>query len=367
MFINVLDSDTRERISSVQKFISLIWTERFASSGDFELQLLPTKENLDLFKIDRYIEIYNSNNLMIIESIEIKNSNTFIIKGRSLESLLERRVQMAASEEKEKDILKIISKLIRLNFHDYSIPYRRVEYIKEGDHRIENLDNKYIPLNQYTISMGSSVYDIVTELTSFTNIGFKFIFNKSDKNFYFVVYDSVEKSIIIDEAQYMLTESDYIESVKDFKTTILVAGEGEDEQRKKILVSRVTKSGNNSKIEYEGIFRREMYTDARDVQKEDKESAQSYTDRLKERGIIKINEKNKSYDVDGKIFEYGRYQLNRDFVLGDILTIRTKYFSAKVRVTEVIQSWDSSGYSIYPTFAIVQISNAEVEESFNIE
>ena len=45
------------------------------------------------------------------------------------------------------------------------------------------------------------------------------------------------------------------------------------------------------------------------------------------------------------------YKYKKDYNLGDIVKIINEYgLSAKARITEVIESWDESGYTCIPTF-----------------
>ena len=94
--ITVFDTD-RDVVGVIDSAVSLIWTERLRTPGDFELVLTPTQENIDLMTLDNYISIPESDDWMIVESVSIRTDaeegDTLIASGRSLLSLWDRRQQ----------------------------------------------------------------------------------------------------------------------------------------------------------------------------------------------------------------------------------------------------------------------------------
>ena len=83
----VLDTD-RNVIAIIDVFESLIWTDRYAGYGDFEVYTTVNSEYIRTFAIDNYIRINESEHLMIIESLEILSNvdggNKLVVKGLSL-------------------------------------------------------------------------------------------------------------------------------------------------------------------------------------------------------------------------------------------------------------------------------------------
>ena len=75
---------------------SLLWVDRYNSYGDFELYFAMDPQLLTYLKEDYYLWLEDSEHCMIIENIKI-NADTeegahLIVTGRSLESILERRI-----------------------------------------------------------------------------------------------------------------------------------------------------------------------------------------------------------------------------------------------------------------------------------
>ena len=95
MYLAVLDeSMTIQHLCEDYK--SVVWTERFHGFGDFKLVVPGTLENLRTYQLDYYLYTKGTNKLMIIEQVELNTEygkeSLLTISGRSLESILDRRV-----------------------------------------------------------------------------------------------------------------------------------------------------------------------------------------------------------------------------------------------------------------------------------
>lgn len=79
-----------------EDYKSVIWTERFHGFGDFKLTVPGTLENLKIYQLDYYLYTKGTNKLMIIEQVELNTEynkqSMLTVTGRSLESILDRRV-----------------------------------------------------------------------------------------------------------------------------------------------------------------------------------------------------------------------------------------------------------------------------------
>jgi hypothetical protein len=95
MEVYTLDNLLR-RETVVDRFESIIWTERFSAYGDFELVLNSTLENRRLFVTGTRLALNESYRVMTVETIEDKTDsegrNMLTLKGRSLEMIMEDRV-----------------------------------------------------------------------------------------------------------------------------------------------------------------------------------------------------------------------------------------------------------------------------------
>ncbi len=99
MEVYILDSLLR-RSEVVDTFESLIWTERFAQWGDFELVISSTHESRGWFTAGVLLAVNTSDRVMIVESTEDERDSEgrslIRVKGRSLEILLMDRIAKTA-------------------------------------------------------------------------------------------------------------------------------------------------------------------------------------------------------------------------------------------------------------------------------
>lgn len=95
MEVYVLDGLLR-RIAVVDVFESLVWTERHAEIGDFQLVVLSNSGNKNLLREGTRLAINESYRVMTVETVEdvtdTDQRRLLKVKGRSLEAILEDRV-----------------------------------------------------------------------------------------------------------------------------------------------------------------------------------------------------------------------------------------------------------------------------------
>lgn len=341
------------RMGSLESMESLIWTERYSKCGDFEIYTPYNKIIYDLLKSGTYIWNEDSEEMMVIEDIEITtDAETGVhlkVSGRSLESLLDRRIiwkQTVLTGNVQEQIKKILDENV-ISPEDES---RKIEnFVFQETTNEEILDTKIDV--QFT---GDTVYDAIVSICEGLNLGFSLLLNEN-RELVFKLYKGTDRSYDQNKNQVVLfspkfdnlLNSEYLESTKNLKTITLVAGEGEGSARKTVVVE--AESGALT-----GLKRRELFTDARDISSTTESgtlTADKYNDLLKKRGQEKLEENSGTKASSGDITEHSVFQYGRDFFKGDIVQIVNEYgMSFKVRITEVIQSQDSSGYNIYPTF-----------------
>lgn len=341
-------------LAIVDDYESLIWTDRYRECGDFEIYVGVNSEYINLFKQERYIQISESEHLMIIESVEIKSDTTtgnhMIITGRSLESILDRRIvwqQTILNGNFQNGVESILNS----NIISPSIADRKIEnfiFNKSEDETITRLTLDA----QYT---GENVYEIINNLCAQVDIGYKVLLNSELKfvmNFYRGTdrsYDQFNHPYVVFSPKFEnIINTDYSESYKDYKTVTLVAGEGEGNERRTLSVG----TGN-------GLTRREIFTDARDISSKTDDdielSAEEYNNQLKQRGEEKLAEKVIEKKFEGKVEASKMFVYGTDFFLGDVIQIVNEYgIEGKARIIEIIHSSSDKGVEIYPTFEAIQ-------------
>ena len=95
MDVTILNTNL-DAVSIVDTYESFIWTDRYCAYGDFELYEAMREGLLDYIKQDYYLQSKESEHVMIVEKIQItsdtEDGNHVTVTGRSLESILDRRI-----------------------------------------------------------------------------------------------------------------------------------------------------------------------------------------------------------------------------------------------------------------------------------
>ena len=83
-------------VGIVDTFKSIIWTDRYFKYGEFEVYIPMNSEMISFFAKNYYIVMKESEHTMIIEGREVvpdvEDGDFLIVTGRSLESIIDRRI-----------------------------------------------------------------------------------------------------------------------------------------------------------------------------------------------------------------------------------------------------------------------------------
>lgn len=352
MDLLVLNTDL-EAVSVVDTYESFIWNDRYDQPGEFELYLSMMLSVLEYAKIDYYIQIRDSEHLMIIENIKIEsdveNGTHITVTGRSLESILDRRIVwglMILNGNLQNEIRNLLNTCI-ISPTD---PDRKIDNFMFK----ESVDPAITSLTinaQYT---GDNLLDIIEKICNEHSIGFKVTMD-DNKQFIFELYAGVDRSYDQTENPYVIfspkfdniINSNYIESKSALKTITLIGGEDKGASRKYTTV------GYGS-----GLNRRELFTDARDISSDAGDGViltdEEYTALLQQRGIEKLLENTDITSFEGQAETTIMFKYGEDFSIGDIVQIANEYgHETKARIIEIVMSENEEGTSVYPTFATV--------------
>lgn len=247
-------------IKLVDTYSSMIWTDRFNEAGDFELCMAMDPTVLDYIKQDYYLWRQDSEHSMIIEKLLIETDaeegNRITVTGRSLESILDRRIIWGLV-----NLTGNFQEAIKTLLNDCIINPAKAER-KIDNFIFEASDDPQITSltieTQYT---GDNLYDVISSLCAERGVGFKVTLNAQGQ-FVFKLYAGADRSYNQFDNPYVIfspnfdniVSSNYVESRSSLKNVTLVGGEGEGSER------RYTAVGDTA-----GLDRRELFTDARDI------------------------------------------------------------------------------------------------------
>lgn len=348
----VLDDNFKE-ISIIDSFASCIWTDRLNEYGDFEIYTNMDVTLFNLCKKDYYLWTENSEHQMIIEQklikTDVEDGSKLIISGRSLETILYRRI-VWGQKILSGNFQDSISVLLTENIINPTDPNRKISnFIFEPS--TDPLITELVVEAQY---FGEYLYDVINRLCVSVGIGFKIILN-SQNQFVFSLYAGKDRTynqainpyVIFSPEFENLLDSEYSETNKTYKNVAMIAGEGEGSDRTIINIG----TGN-------GLSRKEYFCDASDLSKTTDTGILTdtqYQEQLSQRGLEELTELQETITFEGEVDATKTFIYGQDFYLGDIVQIENEYgITGTAYISEFIISQDNNGISMYPTFNMIE-------------
>ena len=351
MELFVLNADF-ESIAVIDTYESMIWTDRYNAYGDFEIYFAMDESLLEYIKEDYYLWLKESDHSMIIEDIKIdadtEEGNRLIVTGRSLESILERRI-IWGQRIFSGNLQNAIQTMLNENIISPSVADRKIAnfiFVPSTDSKITSLTID----NQYT---GDDLYTVIKGLCEENNIGFKIVLT-DDNQFAFSLYAGADRSYDQTENPYVvfspnfenIINSNYVSSKAGYRNVTLVAGEGEGASRKTTVVGSAS-----------GLDRRELFTDARDISSDTEDGTLSdaeYIAQLRTKGLKNLADHMITTAFEGEVEVTRLFKYGEDFFIGDIVQIANEYGNENsAYISELIISNSDEGLSIYPTFKTI--------------
>ncbi len=234
MDVLVFDTSFNE-IGIADVYDSLIWTDRYNEYGDFEICTAATYDMVSLFKQNYYLKLNSSEHVMIIEKIEIDSNieegPRLIVSGRSLESILDRRIIWKKRIFDDADFETMIHTLLDENVINPTVDTggtdRKIPnfIFAASSPAITGLDPVDAQFN------GDNLYDVIKDFCASRNLGFKITLNSSNK-FVFQLYKGINRSYSQTENDFVvfsptfdnLISSNYYYSNEKYKNAALVGG-----------------------------------------------------------------------------------------------------------------------------------------------
>lgn len=347
-------------IGILDVYESLLWVEKYNEVSDFEIYLKFTYSALSLLQPDYYVKVETSEKVMIIERIDITEDaelgSYLKVSGRSLESLLDRRIilrQIIVDGTLQAGIQTILEKEI-VNGRFPERNYTNFSYTTSTDPIVTalTLDAQYYMHN---------VYDVIQGLCAQNDIGFRIRLNETN-NFVFDLYAGTNRSrdqiinpyVIFSRNFDNLLKSEYFYNKRYLRNFCFISGQDGLESWNQNYYGRWAQVWTNDVGT--GINRREMFQTADGLQTFYEESIDEIPDadfvaQLANLGRMELANREAEVNFEGSIDVLGVYKYNEHYFLGDLVELEDSYGNlTKVRVVEMMHSADlSNGYKIYPT------------------
>ena len=306
MNLNLYDADLNRIAIIGEQYISCLWSEGYNTIENFALELIETDEYKKKVSVDFYVGRSDRNTLMVIKTVQIRGGK-IIISGKQATRVLD-DVPFIGTIPSGSDIDTSV-----INAYNSSDKYRNVEF------STTSLGVKY----NHQIS-NKSFSELCEIMAQSENVGFRAIRKNGIIDIEF--YQPVEnENLVFSEKFGNLTVEDVSISYENYKNYAVVLGAGESDNRTRVFVDLTN-----------GDERRSMIVDAKDLQLEGGETAESYEERLVARGIETLLERTKTLSC---AFTPYSSDFGKKYDLGDILTIYLTDFgiTLKARVAKFTQ------------------------------
>lgn len=395
--------------AAIDVYDSLVWTDAYCGYGDFELKIQNKIANNYGIKVGDYLQCFISNKVMIVEGMSLdygsQNEVTVTYKGRSLESILLRRIM------RREDLPKIVPQIDNGQYVPAEIRslWDSIEYILErtivqnsntdghaglsSDPRGINSLGYVIPDEEeftdpstpYLNFDGATVYDYICSVLSYFGYGFSISFNNigvidnsnssiNNRKMMFSLYNGKKRTFnqIENERVYFSTDDDSTfkmdtsVDMENYSNVALVVGphpcaviydENEEKQLVEVSSVRYTTDIYNA---VSGLDRYEMFVDCSNVPNSDTSRSIPYSEdyiiaQMRFNAIQAVKGRmsaNIKYDPSVDFDPYKEYGVH--YYLGDICNALDDFGNITiVRVDSFSHSIDTNGYKGYPHFGSI--------------
>lgn len=359
MIVYILDPLYR-RIIAVDKFESLVWTERFSAFGDFELVLNSTLENRNRFKVGTRIAITESYRVMTVETVEnttnSEGKSVLKLSGPSLEEVLDDRIALADLTNLIEDPKWILTgtptEIVRQIFHDICItgtldPADVISSVVEDS--IFPEDTIAEPSEEITVEIEpTSVYTAIKNICDIYEIGFRLVRDQDTSILYWDVYMGSDRtsSQTTLPAVVFSPGLDNLENTTELTTAAIY----------KNVAYVISPVGHeivvplNVDPEIEGFERHVLLVKADDITDVDPEVASA---KMIQRGKEELSKNRQFSGFDGEVGTHIAYKYGTHYNLGDLVELRSvDGTTSQMQVIEQIFVSDAQGERSYPTLAI---------------
>lgn len=336
MILDIYGKDN-QRKDFINNFTYAYYEDCFCGVGDFQIKVPLTERSIQYLIKDNYV-LLDEGILGVIKTINFEQDevgqNILTVCGKTVNELLLRRCFEYTRNYSGK--LSAISRsMVNQLCINPTNSKRKISLIKLAESSIYIPDGSSFKIQK----TGDYLADALEDSLSLENKGYKLypIFSNNNgyilSNLEFRVYNPVDRTIGNNDNNTPVVFSSelnniqnfiYEENSDDYKNMAYGAGEGLGQERYLIEVGETNSSDVN---------RYELYVDARDIQQEEEETVEDYTERLTNRTIEKLLEYKTFISLDGTIVDgVAAYKLGTDFNLGDFVSFKLDLLDIVVNV-----------------------------------
>lgn len=364
MEVYILDSNLR-RDSVVEGYHSMIWTERYSTWGDFQLDIDPSLAEKALLSQGTYLAIDKSDRVMYTDDVESSSeedgSRILTVKGKSLEKILDERpnsytaissggapAQVTLGPGLPAVLLRaIVDSTLRTNAN---ITDDNISFLQAGSY--SPLGDIAEPSDSVTILTDvDTLYNTVKTICDTYHLGFRLIriedaTPSNPAKLYFEVYTGFDRTtsqtanaaVVFSSELDNLTDTTELTTSAGFKNVAYVYGTNG---------SRVVYGDDNTVL---GFNKKVLIVTASDITTV---AGATLNAQLDQRGKEELAKNRVVVGFDGQISQSSKYVYGTNYKLGDLVEQRSEHgYTNKMRVTEQIFVSDKEGEKSYPTLVL---------------
>lgn len=349
MELYVLDTNFNV-LGIVDNYECLVWTRNYYKPSSFSMQIIPTFEQFELLKKGNILlKIDDTKEAMYIDHRELEENEegveVLVVSGYSLTQWLDRRITLY------KEVEKASAETVMKNYVN-----RHCINPAENNRKIDNLvlgiSNNLGQEIDY-LSHYEPLLEELEDIAKVNELGYKIDLDLANKQYLFEVYQGLDRTVnqelnskaIFSTEFENIANQKYVDSDSNYRNMVLVAGAGEDSNRKTLTL------GTDNK----GLNRYELFVDARDIS-DTKQSGDNevsiplgeYNKLLESRGKEKLSECTKIQSFDCIISNTNNLIYRTDYDLGDKVSIINKKWGLMLneRIVSITETYDSEGLNI---------------------
>lgn len=348
--VRVFDTSL-DYIGIIEDYYSLSWAERYAETGDFELELPIEWESSSLLDFGNFLYIRSSDKLMIIEDKKLsvtEDSASLVVTGKSVESLLKLRVLETPVNVSGPGEIAVYDFILD-NIKEPSDSDRTLSLFTDGILFPAMLSDVVFEEQFDT----QTIYDIVSAIAKGSGFGFKIIcgdLEAASPKLTFHVNIGVDRSyaqsantwvVFADKFDNVLSSSFYSSEEGEVTLVIVLT---DDVVHDKTYVWEGGQPEPTDLDRAETILETDIDRDAATPSLSDAEVLAIIITRgrelIKQSGPIGLLEGD--FNVYLENFKYGD-----DFYMGDIVQCNMHGIEVGARVIEVVRSYSPEGETTY--------------------
>jgi hypothetical protein len=358
MEVYTLDSLLR-RTAVIDRYDSLIWTERYATPGDFEMVVTSNDEMRSLLQPGTQLALNRSDRVMTVEEIEDKDDSDgrslITVKGPSIESILDDRTTQWMYQQLDRTngawkitgtataIAREIFRVLCTTANTANPPDVIPFYV---DGTLYPPDTIAEPDASQTLAIDNdTILKVLEDLAQIYGFGFRMYRGPDTSKLYFNVYTGTDRTtlqtqypaVIFSPALNTISEVSELRNIGDYKNVAYV-------YHPKQQLTVYAQGFENVK----GFDRKVIRVDASDI--DSSLTGTALTNALLLAGKNELSMHKNVSAIDGTVPQTSKYRYGTDYQLGDLVEMKTRNGTTQnMRVTEQIFSEDSEGEKSYPT------------------